>query len=246
MTRFIFPFLLFVGSMVYSQDITSLNGKIIAPSLDGTAINILNLTQESGTTNLPSGEFEIAVRPGDTLLFSSLIFNDLEVKITAEILEKGYLEVTLTEKLNELNEVMISNINLSGNLRNDLSNIPTFNQADVGFPLKRTLSPLERKLHRIRSTALSSAYNFLSGKTKDLKEYEKIEKLQKVIKEGVQAVPKTFFTEHLEIPAEHIINFVYFCAENPNFYKLLESNRAFDLAAYYEKKAPVFLDERVP
>ncbi|WP_423818014.1 hypothetical protein V5739_09720 [Salinimicrobium sp. TIG7-5_MAKvit] len=245
MIKYIFLALSFLFvKPVFSQEVTILKGKISADSLDGSSINIINLTKDICTTNLPSGEFEIKVSEMDTLIFSSLQYQTLEMVITPEVLQESFLNVELIGKLNELDEVIISNIDLTGSLNRDLSQIKTYNQADFGFPLKKSLTPLERQMHRAKSTAISWAFNTLNGTMDKLEKYEKIEKLKAIVQEGMEAVPRLFFIEDLGIPEEHVVNFVYYCAENPNFYILLRPEKRFDLIEYYQMKAPKYLKHK--
>ena len=113
--------LLFTVSPLFAQENTQLNGSITAPSLGGTSINIINSTQMTGTVNSDSGAFQILVRENDELLFSSIQYKNITVLVTSEIIEKGFLEITLTEDLNVLDEVSISNISLTGNIAADIS-----------------------------------------------------------------------------------------------------------------------------
>ena len=115
--------LLFTVSPLFAQENTQLNGSITAPSLGGTSINIINSTQMTGTVNSDSGAFQILVRENDELLFSSIQYKNITVLVTSEIIEKGFLEITLTEDLNVLDEVSISNISLTGNIATDISNM---------------------------------------------------------------------------------------------------------------------------
>lgn len=245
MIKYIFlAFLFLFSSLAFCQEVTILKGKISADSLDGSSINIVNLTKETGTTNQASGEFEMKVSEMDTLIFSSLQFETLEIVITPEILKEDFLNVELIGKLNELDEVIISNVKLTGNLAYDLNQIKTYNQADFGFPLKKSMTPLERQMHRTRSTAMSWAFNSLNGTLDKLEKYEKIEKLKSVVQEGMKAVPLLFFIEDLGIPEEHVINFVYYCAENPNFHIFLKPERGLELIEYYQMKAPKYLKHK--
>lgn len=73
--------------------------------------------------NDEAGVFRIEVAENDELLFSSVQYKNISVLITAEIIKKDFLEVLLFEEVNELDEVNISNINLSGNLSADVAGI---------------------------------------------------------------------------------------------------------------------------
>ncbi len=108
---------------VLSQNSISLKGKIVADSLQGSSVHIINLTQKTGTVNSASGNFEISVRENDLLLFSSIEFEKKEIIVTQQILNKAFLLVELVAAVNELEDVNLSNITLTGNINTDLENI---------------------------------------------------------------------------------------------------------------------------
>lgn len=100
-----------------------LKGRIVADSLDGSAVHIINTTQQTGTVNSSTGTFVIDVKENDTLLFSSVQFVKEEHIISKVDLQKGFLEIKLTEDVNELAAVNLSDTKLTGNLQTDISNI---------------------------------------------------------------------------------------------------------------------------
>ena len=257
---FIFFFLAFSFSCL-SQERHQLKGRIIAGSLDGSSINIVNLTGKIGTTNNTEGRFEIAVAEGDSLFFSSVQYEPLEIVVTEEVLEKAFLEVHLMERVNELAEVTISNTGLSGNLGQDLSKIKTVEQSEFGFalPTKPRPTSIERKLETssgiqkdkkgqepaLVTVSFDGILNRLNGKIEMLQKAKENEELSKHVDQGIKAVPVSYFVQDLQIPEEQITNFVHFCAENPNFPKLLPDSKRFELMDYYRKKAAEFIAERM-
>ncbi len=112
--------LLFTVSPIIAQENTLLKGSVKAPFIDESSVNIINSTQQTGTVNTKSGSFQILVRENDELLFSSIQYKNKTILITKQILEKGYLEVLLEEDLNVLDEVNISNVQLTGNMKTDI------------------------------------------------------------------------------------------------------------------------------
>lgn len=240
---------------MFSQEKVLLKGKIEADSLIDTAINIINLTQKTGTVNTASGSFEIEVAVSDSLWFSSVQYQHVKIKVTKEIFEKGFLEVYLEENVNELNEVQLTNVGLSGNLAKDLSTIKTFTAADVGFTMsdKPKLTSVERQLFTASgvqkkpqvTVSLDGMLNSFNGKIRLLTKAKENQDADNLVISGVNAMPIGFFTKDLHIPEEHIENFVYFCAENPNFETLLAPVKRLQLIEYYKKKAPEFLEERM-
>lgn len=237
------------------QEGVLLKGRVISDSIAETSINIVNLTRETGTTNNSSGDFEIEVRENDSLLFSSVQYEVVELVVTSEIMEKGYVEIGLVEKTTELEEVSISNISLTGNLSNDAANIKTSTPADFGLYMSEKAPPtsIERKLftatglrgNSVTNVSLDGILNSINGRTSMLLKAKKNEDLSFLVEKGMQALPVSFFVDELMIPEDHIKNFVYFCTENPRFSELLPEDKRFALIEYYRKKAPEFLENRM-
>ena len=237
-----------------------MKGKILTPNEEIFSINIVNLTSEIGTTNNSNGEFQIEVAANDTLLFSAVQFEQRDIIITEEVLKKAFLTVLLVEKIDELEEVSISDISLSGNLATDLENIPTLTQADLGFPMSDAPRPtsIERKLKTASNVSTTSKYNppgmfnvsldgiinRLNGKTAMLQKAAANEDLSQAVDAGIAALPVSFF-EDLLIPKDRIRDFVYFCAEDPDYYLLLSEARRLDLVDFFQSKAPQFVKERL-
>lgn len=122
----------------FSQNPVLLEGKILAKELESSSIHIINISQKTGTVNEAGGDFKILVRLGDTLMFSSIQFVNREIEISAEILKKGFLEISLTEDVNILAEVNLRNTKLTGNLNTDLDNIKVVKD----LPLKLSVADI--------------------------------------------------------------------------------------------------------
>lgn len=242
------------------QERSTLKGKILTHDGEIYSINIINLSSEMGTTNDGKGEFEIPVAVNDTLLFSSVQYEPHEVIVTDEVLKRAFLTVLLVEKIDELKEVNISDIKLSGNLNTDLENIPTLTQADLGFPMSDVPRPtsIERKLITASNVSTTSKYNppgnlnvsldgiinRLNGKTAMLQKAAANEDRAQAVDAGVAALPTSFF-EDLSIPENRIRDFVHYCAEDGNYYRLLAETKRLELVEFFQKKAPQFLKERM-
>lgn len=236
-------FLFFLPLAIFSQETTVLKGQILADSLGGSAINIVNLSSKTGTTNDSSGNFKIEVKLSDTLFFSSVQYDIKEVIISKELLEKAFLEVYLIERINELEEVAISNIKLSGNLGNDLESISVFGQESVGFELSTKPKPtsIQRKMTTASGSPLMYLINTLNGRLKMLKKAQEIMDYENWIDVGLDILPAEFFIDDLRIPKGKSRQFVYFCAEDPSFVALLKGENALGILEFYLEKAPLFI-----
>ncbi len=246
--RAILIFFLICSAFAFSQETILLQGKIHADSsLTDVYINIINMTRETGTVNSPSGNFEMEVAVEDSLLFSSVQYESVKIQVSEEIFERGFMNIWLKENVNELDEVHISNIDLTGNLPTDLSNIKIFDQSAVGigFPTAKPMAPVERHLSTASGSPVELLLNTLNGKIKMLKKAREYELLSMMIDKGMDTMPIEFYTEDLKVPKHEIINFVYFCAESPEFKALLQDPKRLELIEFYKEKAPDFIENRM-
>ncbi|MGB7841627.1 MAG: hypothetical protein WBL21_02470 [Salinimicrobium sp.] len=235
--------LLLLSSSVFAQEEILLKGKIEADSLMESSISIVNLTQKTGTTNAINGSFEISVKEEDILLFSSVQYETPQIKITPKIMEEGFLKIRLDLQINQLSEVRISNINLSGNLSKDLEDIVVFDQAAIGFPIRdfKRRTGIEKLQYDMNSDPVSLVVNTLNGNLARLKRAKKNYDFDKLIEKGIKSIPDAYFTEKLGIPEAQILPFVNLCAQNNEFEALVSQDDPLELMKFYFQKAPSFL-----
>lgn len=236
---------LLLYSAVYSQKKIIIEGRIVADSIQNTRINILNITKNIGTTNSDLGEFKIEVQENDTLLFSSVQYENVRIKISEKNITQKFLKVVLTEKVIDLNEVNVRNISLTGNLTRDAEKIKTYNYFE-GIPTSKIpkLTSIGRKLYTARDGDIDPLLNFISGRMQMLEKAIENEQLTFDVQEGIDAIESSFFIQELEIPEEEIINFVYYCAASPTYRELIENNSYLDLIELFREKAPEFKNLR--
>ena len=72
------------------------------------AANVINNSNQNNTITDTNGEFEILAGVGDEIIFSSVEFKIRTVKITEEIMKKNRLVVEVNERVNFLDEIVIS------------------------------------------------------------------------------------------------------------------------------------------
>lgn len=121
--KLLFAFALLISQVSFSQEEKVLKGSLISGSLDESSVHIINLNAGTGTVNSSSGNFEIRVKQDDVLLISSVQFVNEEIQITEDIFKVGKLTVKLVEDVNELAEVKLRNIGLTGNLSTDVASL---------------------------------------------------------------------------------------------------------------------------
>lgn len=234
----------FIQQSIFGQT-EFLEGNVIADSLQGYAINIVNMTKKIGTTNDKTGNFKIAASVNDSIIFSSVQYKVLSLTVVDEHLREKqsfYLEPIIEE----LPEINFSNINLSGNIEKDAKNVeikPYVNNQNLGLPFKDIKQPTqaERKLYTAtRSSGFVSVdyiINLISGKIKKLKRNKRIDYQEKRVKRARKVFVDDFFIEDLGIPKEYIDDFIYYSSEDKMFEVLLQPSSKLNLLKFLEQKS---------
>lgn len=121
---FILFFMVVSISIAQVQPRVLLNGKIIATQ-NTENVTIYNTTTSKGSISNIEGEFNIYAKAKDTLVFSSIALQTKKIIIKDSDLDLVIFNIKLEEKLNELEEVVVSNNSLTGVLKVDADNIKT-------------------------------------------------------------------------------------------------------------------------
>ncbi len=103
-----FYFLLLLSFTLSSQQRKLIKGKLLYRNSNVIAANVINNTEQYNTITDSDGEFEINVKKGDEIVFSSVEFKIKSIVITDEIIKKNRLVVNITERVNILDEIVIS------------------------------------------------------------------------------------------------------------------------------------------
>ncbi|MFI1770857.1 carboxypeptidase-like regulatory domain-containing protein [Thalassobellus citreus] len=122
--------LLATSAFTMAQEADKVIGVIINSSTDKPleSVNIVNLNQVIGTTTNNKGEFEISAKANDTLHFSYLGFKSIKVRVTNDWLKFGSSKIELTELALALEEVVVSQLKLTGYLEVDIKQVPIINK----------------------------------------------------------------------------------------------------------------------
>ncbi|UZO80798.1 hypothetical protein NBT05_17895 [Aquimarina sp. ERC-38] len=232
-----------------------IEGRIIADQLQGYAINIINLTQNLGTTNDAFGNFTIPVKVGDSVIFSSVQYEQKIVVINQADFRKQNLIVQLTTQTQELEPVTISNISLSGRLDKDVRGItsaPVLTAKNLGLPYrtKKEKTPAERKLYTATTSAsgipLDLIINLLNGKIKMIKKLIEIEKTEARIAKTKQVLSLRLLSEGLGIPIDSVDDFLYFCEEDALYKKYIKEEQTYQLFEFLQEKAKDYVNLQTP
>ncbi len=240
MRKVVLVFLIITSFRTFGQTKT-LRGRIIAKSLEGYAINIVNFTNKTGTTNDEYGVFEIPANIGDSITFSSVQYELLSIIITSKHLEEEKVEIVLKPKIQLLEQVQVSNIKLSGNLDNDVGKVelkPFVDNQILGLPFTDKPQPtqIQRRIYTARSGILDLPINYLNGKLKKLKRIKALTDLQHLVQKAETTFNTSFFVNELELSEDLITDFMYYCADDQYFENLLENSKRLTLLEFFRKK----------
>jgi len=241
---------LLISSSLGAQSLFSkkLKGRVYSNDGDVAATNILNITANKGTITDTDGFFSITANPNDTLVFSAVQFKKKEIVITQGIINQGFLNVLLEDALNELDEVVVTPYNLTGDITKDIDLIqtePVVTSSTLGLPnaYVKPISKAERELYAATANPFMSfdpLINAISGRTKMLKKrvarnnlYSRTEKVKAFYADSL-------FRIDLKIPEEKVDDLLYFCEVDTAFQAAVDTEDRLKIWEYIRKKSIVY------
>jgi hypothetical protein len=130
---FLLTILLFSITLTFAQEV---RGKIvIAGTLNPLEnVNIVNLNQVIGAATDKKGEFSIIAQANDTLHLSYLGYKSLKVRVTNDWINfESIAKIEMTELALALEEVVVSELRLTGYLELDIKQVPI--QSNVRYSI---------------------------------------------------------------------------------------------------------------
>ena len=203
---------------VYSQNNRiEIKGVVKYDAIPLQDINIINKTTNLGTSSDSKGVFKIPVKIGDSLLFSSIVYKNRIVKITATHITSKKIIVHLESDLNELDEI-------------ELRKIPQIDWSKASVVLgtiynndNNTAAKPPNAENFTNPISTKTGINFVAifknltqkSRIRRKKEKQKLTQIE-FLKSNFQQTIKNsygtdFFTEWLKIPKDQIHLFLDFC-----------------------------------
>lgn len=232
-----------------AQESKLLKGQIITDSLPASNIHVVNLSLKEGITSDESGGFYIRAGINDSILFSSVQFQNRIIRVKKEQFDAGQFEIRLFLARNELDEVRISDLKLSGVLDKDVGRIEIFDRTKFGIPYtKNGLTQTERKLYTATTSPggipLDLILNTINGRIKMLKKVKANDELSAAVSRALERFGKGFFETELQIPDKEVVNFLYYCARDERFSTLNKSGNDLELIDLFREKVKSFREWR--
>ena len=229
--------LLSFSFITFSQEKRSiLRGKLMYRNSNVIAANVINNSNQNNTITDTNGEFEILARVGDEIIFSSVEFKIRTVRITKEIIKKNRLVVEVNEKLNFLDEVVISPENTEKFL--DLKE-EEFKKVDY---LDDKSTAVENEI--IRQNQLYRGINIVNIAKLLAKVISESKMEQEIKLTPSKALPlvfdNNFFINDLGLKDFEIITFLELMDNEQNIKSLLKKNKEFELIEYLFNESKKF------
>jgi hypothetical protein len=214
--------------IAFAQDRIPIKGRLIYRNINVVAANVVNITAQINTITDGEGAFEIPVKTGDEVVFSSVQYMIRTVEITPEIIQKNRLIITVNEKINALEEVVIT--------PDDTEKFLNLKEEEFkGFDYERDKSTrLENTI--VRQGQLNNGFNLInlakliakivSNKTEEEKRNLKPSEILSYI------FDISFFKSDLELRDDQIVGFLEHIDDNLPSQKLLNQSQQFQLIDY--------------
>ena len=241
MTRLL-TFLLTLGVFLTLQaqenDRELLRGTVLYRNTPVPSENVINTTAGRATITDERGEFAIAVREGDELVFMALNYELQVVTVSAEMLQRNRLVVEVNEKVTQLDEVTVSPEEQQEFLRLQNEDFKQFDyEADETSDFQniaqdQTVRGMQYGLNFV------NLFKLLTGTYKRQNPQEPIAlKMSDVL---LQIYDEAFFVQDLKIAPDRIGEFLTYCDSQLPPRSLLRKENEFELIDFLVTQSEAF------
>lgn len=224
---------LLLFQIVVSQNDSIIKGKIIVDTNYNDGVTIVNISNKTNTISGNGGYFVIKATVNDTLLFSSLHFDVIKLKITQRDFGQNLLFVKMTPRSKLIEKILIT----------DQTVITAESMGLIPKGQKR-YTVAERRIlsSEVGKVSVGGIINAITGYNKELKKNLEIEKKEMLIEKIRNQFEKDYFVSTLQIPENYIDGFLYYIGEDKKSYEILNDTDKYtkmfklaDLAVEYLK-----------
>ncbi|WP_160131106.1 carboxypeptidase-like regulatory domain-containing protein [Kordia antarctica] len=234
-----------IGLLAQDSERKILRGAVIYRNVNVVGVNVVNNTTSKGTSTNYKGEYEILAKKDDILVFSSVQYTIREIVITDKIIKNNRLVVEVKEKVEELDEVVITPENQEKFL--DFQEEQIVKYQDYQFASDR--------YSQVKNEALGQAnfqganilglvgmlLNSIIGKRKN-REKEKAIYERTSFNEIRYRYKDEFFENNLGIPKDQISAFLYYCDDQLPSEDIFSEKNEFLMIDFMVKQSKTFLE----
>ena len=259
--------LLLVSASVFAQDRKQLKGTIngvLKQPLEG--ITVFNGSTLEGTVTNENGVFYIDVRTGDQLSFNAVQYDPFSLTITEATVEKGTTQLTFSEGVNLLEEVVVTDQSIRAAVkRTEMpdTGIEEVTQRNIKVAavdrIENTFSDRVRQPEEIpvQNTAFNQSqlrYNsfnmvgLLAGliaqsalRNIDLTvgaPSKQKERFKEVLLQNKYSTE--YLVDYLKIPEENLFEFMVFAQEQGLNENMLQKENEFQLLQFLDEQATIY------
>lgn len=224
-------------------------GKVKIDSISPESIHVINTSTNKATLTNENGEFRITVKENDTLLFTSVQIENKKVVILKKHLNSLQFIIDLKVDINELDEVIVKQHNLTGRLYIDNENTKLQHQVNA-FTLKLPNAGKKKPQTEVDhinlrfsqfSGIVGSLYGWISGEKKKLKQVKKLAIEDAYIKKIKNFIKTSYFINHLKIPKDNIFHFLEFC-KTKGIIQLYKEKKFTQLIEVITKESKLYIE----
>ena len=221
------------------QERKLIKGQLIYRNHNVVAANVVNNTAQLNTITDAEGAFEIPVALGDEVIFSSVQYLIRTVEITPEILKKNRLIITVNEKINALEEVVVTPENTEKflDLKEEEFESYDYNK-DKATKLENTIvtqGQLRNGLNIINIAKLIA--KAVSNKSQEEKQKLKPSEILTYV------FSDEFFVNDLALKNDQVTGFLEHIDKNLPSQQLLKTGQQFQLIDYLISESQKYIDK---
>lgn len=192
--------LTFLVSYVALSQEKMIKGRVVANGNNVEGINLVNLVNEKSAVTDSNGDFSILAKVDDLLVFSAVNMHYKRKIVEADDFQKDIIIIEMEPKINQLDEVEITKY----------VNLTAYNLGIIKFKPKVYTVAERRMIARVGSRAERKA------------RVEGEKKLMLIERIGI-LYSDEYFIKVLKIDPDYVMAFKYYCSEQPDFMKIVNS-----------------------
>jgi hypothetical protein len=231
---------LLVHQFSFSQTEKLLKGVVSSDNFLLQNVDVINKTSQKSTTTNENGEFEIAVKPNDSLLFYIKDFNLKRLKVSPKQIELNNLQIEMLKNAEELEEVLVAKKQIL-----KLSTDKKYEQSKLdGYATEKFDN--REGFQAMRNGTFVNGLNFVTIAKKLLDFFSKEKEPEKEAPEIKFAVlakntcDQKFYLETLKLKPEQIELFLQFCEADPKSKTVAKDNNILSMMDFLTIKNKEF------
>ncbi|MBC7641524.1 MAG: carboxypeptidase-like regulatory domain-containing protein [Flavobacterium sp.] len=220
--------LLLIIQFSFSQTEIVVNGQVFdTDKKPVSGIEIINLVNEKSTISDKLGNFLILAKPDDMLVFSANEFDYKRKSLDQKDINENCLMIELAEHAVQLKNVVVYNYSKINAVSLGIisANVKSYAPAERRLLASNSLNALANTDGTTGgSISADPIFNFLSGRSKELKKQLEIEHKEKMLTRLKTLFINDFYVIKLKIKPDYIKAFQYYVIEDDDFISFTNAN----------------------